>query len=247
MAWVAAKRGHEVHVYEKRGSLGGQLVPGSVPGHKAELRSLIQFQKKQAEIYGVRCHLDHEVCVEDIKAVNPDVVVLATGAAPLLPTVDGVDKDIVLTFLDVLNSEEPTFKRVVVIGGGPTGLESALHLAEYGCSVTVIEMLPRVGGDLEAITKKVLLQKLNRHAVQIMTETKLSRIEDGGVVVKENHSQDLFIDAERVIIAIGTRPDKKLYKKIKSLGFETYQIGDCLEPRTAKIAIFESALLGRKI
>lgn len=247
VAWVAAKRGHEVHVYEKRGSLGGQLVPGSVPGHKAELRTLIHFQKKQAEIYGVRCHLNHEVREDDIRALDPDVVVLATGSKPLLPAIDGIDKDIVLTFEDVLNNEEPTFKRAVVIGGGPTGLELALHLAENGCAITVIEMLPKIGGELEAITKKVLLKKLKEHHVAIMTETKLTRIEDDGVMVAGKNGPDLYIKAEKVIIAIGTRPEKRLYKNIKSFGYEIYQIGDCLEPRTAKVAIYESAILGRKI
>jgi 2,4-dienoyl-CoA reductase-like NADH-dependent reductase (Old Yellow Enzyme family)/thioredoxin reductase len=247
VAWVAAKRGHDVHIYEKRSALGGQLLPGSVPGHKAELRSLIIFQKKQAEIYGVQCHLNHKVDEEDIKSVNPDVIVLATGSLPALPRVNGIDKDIVLTYEDVFDAERPAYNKAVVIGGGPTGLELALHLAEYGCAITVVEMLPRIGKGLEAMTKKMLLQKLKAHHVQIMTETRLAQIEDDGVSVKDKDGMRLFIEAQKVIIAVGTRPDKSLYEKIKSQGYEIHQIGDCLEPRTAKVAIFESAVLGRKI
>ena len=247
VAWVAAKRGHKVHVYEKRPTLGGQLLPGSVPGHKAELRSLIKFQMKQAQIYGVQCHLNHEVTEDNVKNENPDVIVLATGSLPLLPAVDGIDKDIVLTYEDVLNGDRPTYQRVVVIGGGPTGLELALHLAEYGCSITVVEMLPKIGSGLEAMTKKILLQKLKEHKVQIMTETRLSLIEDDGVTVVDKDGIKLFIEAQKVIIAIGTRPGNTLYEKIKFLGYEIHQIGDCLEPRTAKAAIYESAVLGRKL
>ncbi len=92
VAWVAAKRGHTVHVYEKRNALGGQLVPGSTPGHKAELRSLIRFQIKQTELYGVKCHLNHEVTAKDVKALDPDVVVLATGSLPAIPPVQGTDE-----------------------------------------------------------------------------------------------------------------------------------------------------------
>jgi pyruvate/2-oxoglutarate dehydrogenase complex dihydrolipoamide dehydrogenase (E3) component len=247
VAWVAARRGHDVHIYEKRPALGGQLLPGSVPGHKAELRSLIDFQKKQAEIYGVQCHLNHKVGVDDIKSDDPDVIVLATGSLPALPRVNGIDKDIVLTYEDVLKRDRPTYKKAVVIGGGPTGLELALHLAEFGSSITVVEILPKIGSGLEAMTKKVLLQKLKAHNVQIMTETRLAQIEDDGVSVLDKDGMRLFIEAQKVIIAIGTRPDKTLYEKIKSLGYEIHQIGDCLEPRTAKVAIFESAVLGRKI
>jgi 2,4-dienoyl-CoA reductase-like NADH-dependent reductase (Old Yellow Enzyme family)/thioredoxin reductase len=247
VAWVAAKRGHDVHVYEKRSELGGQLLPGSTPGHKAELRSLIRFQKKQAEIFGVKCHLNHEVRAENIEAFKPDVVILATGSLPVLPQVEGIDKNIVITYEDVLDGGPPPYKNVVIIGGGATGLELALHLSEYGCKATVIEMLPKIGNGLEAMTKKIIIKKLKEQNVRILTETKLFKIEDTGVVVVSKDDRQHFIEAEKVVIAIGTRPDSRLYDRIKSLGYEIHQVGDCLEPRNAKEAIYESAVLGRKI
>jgi 2,4-dienoyl-CoA reductase-like NADH-dependent reductase (Old Yellow Enzyme family)/thioredoxin reductase len=247
VAWVAAKRGHNVHVYEKRSTLGGQLVPGSAPGHKAELRTLIRFQEKQAELFGVKCHLNHEVSAEDIEAFKPDVVVLATGSVPALPNVAGIDKDIVLTYEDVLNGSPLPFKKVVVVGGGPTGLELALHLAEYGCSTTVVEMLPQIGSGLEAMTKKIILRKLEENNVVILTGTKLEKIEENGILVVNADNQKRFFEAEKVVIAIGTRPNTRLYNRIKDMGYEIHQIGDCLEARNAKDAIYESAVLGRKI
>jgi len=247
VAWVAAKRGHKVHVYEKRDSLGGQLLPGSIPGHKKELQSLIKFQKKQIEKFGVTCHLNHEVQVEDIREMNPDVVILATGSQPLIPRVAGIDRDIVLTYEDVLNENPPVFKKVVIIGGGATGLELALHLSEYGCAVNIVEMLDKVGIGLEPTTRKILLGKLKETQVKIMTETRLIRVEAGGVAVSLSNGTEQMLEAEKVILAAGNRPLNKLYKEIKSLGYETYQIGDCLETRNAKAAIYESAVLGRSI
>ena len=247
VAWVAAKRGHEVEVYDKRSELGGQLVPGSTPGHKEELRSLIRFQIRQAEIYGVKCHLNKDITAEDIKALKPDVVVLATGSLPVLPNVEGIENEIVLTYADVLNGGLPSYKNAVIVGGGPTGLELALHLTEYGCSVTVVELLPKVGSGMEAMTKKMILTRLKENNVPLLTDTRLSKIEDNGVVVANLDHGERFIGADKVVIAIGTRPDTGLFDQIKALGYEIHRIGDCLEPRSAKDAIFESAVLGRAI
>jgi 2,4-dienoyl-CoA reductase-like NADH-dependent reductase (Old Yellow Enzyme family)/thioredoxin reductase len=247
VAWVAAKRGHEVHVFEKRDSLGGQLLPGSIPGHKKELLSLIRFQKKQIEKFGVRCHLSNEVKTEDVQAFNPDAVVLATGSLPAIPPVDGIDSNIALTYEDVLSANPPPFKKAVIIGGGATGLEMALHLAEYGCRVSVVEMLPKIGSGLESMTKKILLGRLKEYNVKVMTETKLIRVESAGAVVARSDGTELSVEAERVIFATGTRPCNHLYEKVKSLGYETHQIGDCLEARSAKAAIYESAVLGRRL
>jgi 2,4-dienoyl-CoA reductase-like NADH-dependent reductase (Old Yellow Enzyme family)/thioredoxin reductase len=247
VAWVAAKRGHQVHVFEKRDSLGGQLLSGSIPGHKKELRGLIKFQKKQVEKFGVACHLNHEVKTKDIQAFNPDVVVLATGSLPALPPVDGIDSSIVMTYEDVLNEAPPSFKQAVIIGGGATGLEIALHLAEYGCRVSVVEMLAKIGKGLESMTRKILLGKLKEYNVNIMTETKLIRVASAGAAVARSDGTELLIEAETVIFATGTRPCNRLYEKVKSLGYETHQIGDCLETRNAKAAIYESAVLGRRI
>ena len=247
VAWVAARRGHKVDVFEKRSALGGQLLSGSVPGHKKELLSLIRFQKKQIEKFGVTCHLNHAIKATDIQKFNPDVVVLATGSQPALPPVDGINRAIVMTYEDVLNGIPPSFKKAVVIGGGSTGLELALYLAENGCHVSVVEMLAKIGHGLESMTKKILLGRLKKHQVCIWNETQLLRIESTGAVVTGSDGSEMLIEAEKVILATGTRPQNELYQKVKFLGYETHQIGDCLETRNAKAAIYESAVLGRKI
>jgi pyruvate/2-oxoglutarate dehydrogenase complex dihydrolipoamide dehydrogenase (E3) component len=247
VAWVAARRGHDVHLFEKQSVLGGQLLLGSVTAYKKELLNLIRFQKRQAEKFGVKCHLNQEVTTETVRKEDPDVVILATGSFPSLPPVPGIEKEIVVPFSSVLDKQDKDQKKSVVVGGGPTGCEVAYHLSEQGCPVTIVEMLPKIGNRLETMTRKLLLRKLKENQVRFMTDCKLSRIDDNGVVVTTKDNREEFLEAQRVVITIGNRPDNELYAKIEPLGYEIHQIGDCLEPRSAKAAIYESAVLGRSI
>lgn len=247
VAWVAARRGHDVHLYEKQKFLGGQLLLGSITGYKKELLSLIEFQKRQINRFGVKLHLGQEVTPEMVDKEKPDVVILATGSSPSVPPVEGIDKPIVALYPEALNTGNFRDLKVVMIGGGATGSEVALHLADQGCSVTIVEVLPKVGLQLESMTRKVLLQRLKSRGVRILTETKLQQVKDNGVIVVGKEGKEAFLEADRVVVAIGTKPDNLLYEQIKSKGYEIHRIGDCLEPRSAKAAIYEGAVLGRSI
>jgi 2,4-dienoyl-CoA reductase-like NADH-dependent reductase (Old Yellow Enzyme family)/thioredoxin reductase len=246
-AWVAAKRGHAVHLFEKQSTLGGQLVPGSKTDYKKEMRTLIRFQKTQIEKYGVKLHLNHEVNADTIKEEDPDVVILATGSLPALPNIEGIEKTNVVTFDVILNGSRPDSQKILIIGGGATGCEIAYHLSESGSQITVVEMLPAVAKDLETITRKILLRKLKENNVNILTEHKLAKVLDNGVELVAKDDNRVFVEADQVVVAIGIRPDNRLYDEVKELGYETHLIGDCLEPRTAKDAIYDSAVLGRSI
>jgi pyruvate/2-oxoglutarate dehydrogenase complex dihydrolipoamide dehydrogenase (E3) component len=219
-----------------------------VTGYKKELLNLIKFQKRQVERYGVECHLNHVVTAEFVKAEDPDLVILATGSFPSSPPVEGIGKSNVVTFFDeVLKGELPLQKKTVVIGGGPIGCEVALHLSEHGCPVTVVEMLQEIGTRLETMTRKILVKKLNENNVRIMVGFKLSKVEDNGIVAVGEDGEKLFLEAERIVITVGNRPDNRLFDEIKSLGYKIHRIGDCLEPRSAKAAIYEGEVLGLSI
>jgi 2,4-dienoyl-CoA reductase-like NADH-dependent reductase (Old Yellow Enzyme family)/thioredoxin reductase len=245
VAWVAAKKGHEVSLYERQALLGGQLILGCVSNFKKELRSLIDFQKRQIEKYGVKFHLNVEATVDTVKAENPDVVILATGSVPIKPSIEGINTPIVSVLPQIFDGNRPIIKKTILIGGGATGCEAALYLSENGCPVTIVEKLPKIGMNIESVTRRVMLNKLEEHSVRMVTEHELSRVTENGVFIRNSEGKEVFLEGERVVIAIGTRPDNNLYEEINSLGITMYQIGDCLEPRGAKAAISEGAEIGR--
>ena len=188
-----------------------------------------------------------EVTAEIIKQVNPDVVVLATGSVPLVPSVEGIESEIVVSIHSILNSNRPLPKRTTIIGGGAAGCEIALHLSEYGSPVAIVETLPKIGGNLETMTKKILIKKLKENNARIITESKLLKVEDNGVVIIDKNKNETFIKTQRVVIAVGCQSDNRLYDQIKSFGYEIHRIGDCLEARSAKEAIYEGMVLGCSI
>jgi 2,4-dienoyl-CoA reductase-like NADH-dependent reductase (Old Yellow Enzyme family)/thioredoxin reductase len=247
VAWVAASRGHEVHLYEKQAQLGGQLNLGSVTKYKKELLSLIGFQKRQVEKSDIKTHLNLEVTLDTVNREKPDVVVLSTGSIPVRPPIPGIDKPIVRTLAQVFDTEHLAEMKTVVVGGGATGCEVAHHLSESGCLVTIVEQLDKLSGQLESITRKVLLTQLRDNNVRFLTGCTLAKVEDHGVVIITTDGREQSIEAEAVVIAVGNRPDNRLFEQIKSTGIPVYQIGDCLEPRSAKAAIFEAADIGRAI
>jgi 2,4-dienoyl-CoA reductase (NADPH2) len=202
---------------------------------------------RQIEKYGVECHLSQEVSLDTIKEENPDVIILATGSLPVFPPVEGIQKPIVTSYIGMLEGDPPSPKKSVVIGGGATGCEVAHHLADCGSDVTIVEILPKIGKALESMTRKILLRKLRNKKTTFLTETKLERVEENGVTVRDKEGNERFLEAERVVIAIGTRPDNALYEQLEPLGYEVHRIGDCLQPRSAKTAIYEGGVLGRTI
>jgi 2,4-dienoyl-CoA reductase-like NADH-dependent reductase (Old Yellow Enzyme family) len=155
-ARVAALRGHEVTVMEREAELGGNARNASLPIGKEEIKTyFIDWLERQCRKAGVRLELNKEVSVKVIKQFNPDVVILATGARPLIPDIPGIDKSHVATAEDVLTGRLKVGKKVVVAGGGQVGVETADFIAEKSLaeSVTIIEMLPMLAFDMPTMTR----------------------------------------------------------------------------------------------
>jgi 2,4-dienoyl-CoA reductase-like NADH-dependent reductase (Old Yellow Enzyme family)/thioredoxin reductase len=247
VAWTAAMRGHAVSLYERQGKLGGQIKLGVATEYKRELENLIKFQVVQLKKHNVSVHLETEVTRELIQQVDPDVIILATGSVPVIPEIEGADGPLVVPVEKILSGETPQPMKTVVVGGGPTGCEVALFLASHGSDVVLIEMGSRLGVGIESINRKVLFKKMKEAGVKIRPSCKVDRILEHGVEITCEDSGISTIEAERVMFAVGNRPDETLYNRLSGLAYELHKIGDCMEPRNAKAAILDGAVLGRSL
>ncbi len=227
-ARVATSRGHRVILYEKD-RLGGQLNLACLPPGKDEFVMFLDFEKGQLEKLGVSV-VNSELTPEIVADEKPDAVIIATGARPLKPAIPGIEGSNVVTAWQVLGGDMPSGKKVVVIGGGVTGCETAEMLAVNGNSVTIVEMLDTIAGD--AVTLPfyylALLKTLKLLDIEVLTGTNVKEITENGIIM-ESGGRCFTIDAEAVVLALGVEPDNTVAEQLKGSGLEIYIAGDCAE------------------
>ncbi|UCG84417.1 MAG: FAD-dependent oxidoreductase [Dehalococcoidia bacterium] len=238
-ARVAALRGHSVTLYEKRDQLGGHLVEGSVPEFKNDVRLLIEYYLTQLKKLNVKIELNKEAIPELMQKIECEVMVVATGSMPVVPDIPGIEKDTVVSAIDVLAGGGQVGEDVLVTGGGLVGCEVAVYLAQKGRRVTVVEMqgeiLPRV---FEA-NKQYLHKMLTENGVRVLTNTALARITDeGAILVNKIHRYEAEVAADTVVLAVGLKPRDDVVRHLECRAVELYHVGDCREPGRIMDAIW---------
>ena len=168
-------------------------------------------------------------------AQKPDVLIVAVGADPIPIDIPGANKAHVAWVGDVDMGKVKVGENVVVIGGGSTGGETALQLAEDKKKVTVIDMLDYAS--LDADWPRGLAYMLDQYGVRFLTESKPEEITDKGVVVIDNKWNRSVIPADTVIFSLGFQPRTAMVNRFKDLAKDVYVIGDCQKGRTIKDAV----------
>jgi NADPH-dependent 2,4-dienoyl-CoA reductase/sulfur reductase-like enzyme len=243
-ARVSALRGHEVVLYEKSDRLGGQLNLAAVPPHKEEIKNVTAYLEPQIRKLGVKIMLGKEVTPTLVQKIKPDVVFIATGSVPLLP--ENLGGDNVLTANDVLAGVASAGGKVVVVGGGMVGAETAEFLAERGKKVTILEMLGRIGVDMVPMVIMLLYRRLKELGVVMITNAKVKEIK-GNSVVYEKDEKKQTLEADSVVLAMGSKPNIALMKMLEGRVPKLYAIGDAKEPSNVLNAIHEGSQLAREI
>lgn len=238
-ARVAASRGHQVTLYEKSERLGGQLALAAVPPGKGQIKDLVAYFSNQMAKLGVKVNLGQEAAAETASREKPDAVILAAGAHPIIPDLPGVQGENVVTAHDVLAGRAETGERIVVVGGGQVGIETADFLAEKGKQVTILEMLERVGPDLGVTVRWIVIKKIGERGIKTITGARVQEITTGRVTYEKDGARQ-SLEADTVVLAVGARPERVLGEVLEQR-VEVYLVGDCVQPRKALDAIYEGA------
>ena len=245
VARVSALRGHKVTVVEKADQLGGNLIPGGAPSFKHLDYDLLEYYKYQMKLLKVDVRLNTTVTTEDVASYNADEIVVATGSTPIELHFEG-GKEAVLAE-DVLLNKVEAGNKVVVIGGGLVGCETALWLAQDGKDVTVVEAAPVIlggPGNIPHMNEFMLEDLLKFHNVHIMTSNKVESTTENGVVVSSAEgTQEIACDT--LITCVGYRANNALFNELDQLETPVHNIGDSNKVGNIMYAIWDAYELAR--
>jgi 2,4-dienoyl-CoA reductase-like NADH-dependent reductase (Old Yellow Enzyme family)/thioredoxin reductase len=246
-ARVASLRGHEVLLFEKKKELGGQLLLSIKAPHKDELKNELEFLSKQLDKLDVKVFLKQAFTEDLVEKFSPDAIILATGAKPCVPNIPGVAGSHVFTAWDVLAERVQVGQRVVVVGGGTVGCETAEFLGGKCDDVTILEMLPELAIDSEPFTRIYLLDRLRSQGIKIITESNVIKVDDHKVIFLDNEGESQYLEVDSVVLATGAVSDNDLALKLKDKVAEFASIGDCVAPRIYGDAIHEAYNAAQRI
>ncbi len=246
-ARVLAIKGHRVTLFEKGPELGGQIKLAAVPPGKDKIRWSIEYLESQIRKLGVDIRLNTEATPDLLQNHNPNVVIVATGARPLLPDIPGIQNPNVTTAWDVLSGHYRVGNEVVIAGGGEVGCETALFLARNGVKTTIVEMEDEIAVDTEPISRVVLLDELKKAGVTTHKNLKVREVKNDGVIAQNRNWEDQWIPCTHVVFSVGSVSVNHLETELKDRGMNVFVIGDARRPRKLNHAVMDAFLTANKI
>ena len=240
-SFLAARAGHEVILAEKSSEIGGSFRLAAIPPTKQDIATALRAYVNHCKKEGVDIRLNTPVTPELLSEINPDAVILATGGLPLRINLEGIDGENVIDAVDILDGTKTPGNRILMIGGGMTGVETADFLAEHNKAVTIIEMRPDIALDEASAPRFFLIPRLKEHGVEWIVSATVKKILPDGVIYEQNGSEYTCAGYDTIVLALGVKANNPLEEAARALGKQVFVIGDAAQPGPANKAT-EAAL-----
>ena len=237
-AVTAAQRGHRVILCEKSDAVGGILKSEQAIDFKREMFELGLTLERQAGSEGVEIRLKTVVTPEYVSQEKPDALILAVGSNPIVPPLPGIDGDNVVVVNNYYLESEKVGDSVVVLGGGLAGCECAVHLAQAGKTVHLVEMRDTLAPDCNIRHRPILMRKIDE-LVTVHLEHAGLRVTDAGLVCRDPKGEEVLIPGETVICAVGQRANRNDVDAMRLSAPFVREVGDCIRPANITKAMYE--------
>lgn len=225
-ARVAALRGHDVTLFEKTTTLGGQLNIACVPPRKEEMRRAAQDLIHAVCNAGVHLCMGQTRTAEQLKDAGFEAVINAVGAHSAAPRIPGIDSVNVADAWKVLAGEQQVYGTVAVIGGGMVGCETAEYLAARGCKVSVIEMMDKIAAGESTTILPTLLENYKTYGVEQYPSHKVKELRMDAVVCENKDGAEVTIPCDYIVLAMGARSNEFDAAALEAASIPVYSIGD---------------------
>ena len=225
-ARVAALRGHDVTLFEKATTLGGQLNIACVPPRKEEMRRAAQDLIHAVCNAGVHLCMGQTRTAEQLKDAGFEAVINAVGAHSAAPRIPGIDSVNVADAWKVLAGEQQVYGTVAVIGGGMVGCETAEYLAARGCKVSVIEMMDKIAAGESSTILPTLLENYKTYGVEQYPSHKVKEFRMDAVVCENKDGAEVTIPCDYIVLAMGARSNTFDAAALEAASIPVYSIGD---------------------
>lgn len=246
-AKTAAQRGHQVILCEKSDTLGGQFRLAAVPPTKHDIAGAIRYYITMCKKYNVDIRLNTEADEALIQEIAPDAVVLATGSVPAYPPIEGIHNEKFINVADVLDGRVLPGQKVLIAGGGMSGVETADFLSEHFRDCTVVEMRADIALDEEYTPRVFLMKRLAEKNVKAITSAKILRFYDDGIDYEQNSEEKSARGFDNIILAMGMRAYNPLEETARKYTDEVYVVGDAVKAGPANKATEEGLAVGLKL
>ncbi len=240
-AKIAAERGHDVTLYEKSKKLGGQVLGAAALPYRKDWNTFIQTLIQQVKQLGVTIHLNTEYTPKMTTKNEFHAAIIAMGSSVTIPNIPGVDRAHVVTARDLLDGWSEAKGNVLVAGGGCMGTQVAELLANEGHKVTLVEATDNVAIEAPGDERTLLLERITKLPIKILTNTKVMEIGPSSVSVQRNDSIQ-SVNANTVVLCMGSFPNDGLATELKKLVKKVEIIGDAKKPRRVTDAVAEGGL-----